>query len=266
MADTGAVPLESEQYLRERVGDLGPFLHAIDLPHEVSTHDPSLGRRGLERTRVSNLVEHAWPTLLRPCGGSLQGKRVLDVACCSGGFTVEAVKAGADFVLGIDVVDHYIEQARFVQEALKLRNVDFRTMNMDDLSPETVGTFDVSFCFGILYHLESIIPSMQALASVTDRFMLVDTEVLRLYRGLAPFLCKRPLWYMNVAPAPGDHATTTNQWRRSEAAQFNPTPGAVIELLHFLGFQKVETIPRRRDDLERRYRKGTRMTFLAERT
>ena len=39
--------------------------------------------------------------------------------------------------------------------ALKLDQIDIKHMNIEDLYLLTGGEFDISFCFGILYHLEN---------------------------------------------------------------------------------------------------------------
>src|SRR5262245_8548294 len=110
----------TREALEAAVRDLGPFHHDVELPHGVRTVPPGSARREIQNTRVANLVKHLWPPLLEACGGSLQGKRVLDIACCSGGFSVEASRAGASAVLGIDVVDLYLRQAAFIRDSLGL--------------------------------------------------------------------------------------------------------------------------------------------------
>ncbi|MGH2699183.1 MAG: DUF1698 domain-containing protein, partial [Actinomycetota bacterium] len=54
------------------------------------------------------------------CGGSLRGKRVLDLGCNAGFWSLEALDRGADFVLGIDGRDMHIEQAEFVFEVKEI--------------------------------------------------------------------------------------------------------------------------------------------------
>lgn len=148
---------ELERELRR----LAPFHHDIDLPYGLRTHLPEASRQERERTRMKTLVDHAWPALLDACGGSLKGLRVLDVACNCGGFSVQAVRSGADYVMGIDIADHYLEQAKLIKKALGFRNVDFQSLRLEDLDPEVHGRFDVAFCFGILYHLENPVLAMQ---------------------------------------------------------------------------------------------------------
>jgi SAM-dependent methyltransferase len=256
----------TEQEIRERVSELAPFHHAVALPYGLSTYVPGPSPRDVDRTRVSNLVRHAWPSLLEACGGSLDRLRVLDAACNCGGFSVEAAKSGAAHVVGFDVVDRYLEQAAFIKEVLGYKNIEFRKLAVEDVSPDTIGTFDVTLCFGILYHLQDPVRSMQALAAVTERVMLVDTDVLRLARRLPRLFSDRPLWQMSIAMPGASRTASTNLWRDGTSCQFNPTPRAVIDLLHFLGFDQVTRLPVTQKGLERRYDDGTRATFLAVRS
>ena len=71
--------LTKEEMIRE-IRRLAPFHHEVDLPYDLSTYVPERSRRPIERTRLANLTKHAFPALINACGGSLEGKRVLDVA------------------------------------------------------------------------------------------------------------------------------------------------------------------------------------------
>jgi len=229
----------TEQEIRDEVSRLAPFHHKVQLPYDLSTHVPELSLRPLEYTRISNLVKHAFPALLEACGGSLQGKRVLDVACNCGGFVIEAAKLKSEYVLGVDITEHYIEQAKFIKRALGMEQVDFRRMNIENIDEEKVGLFDVSFCFGILYHLENPVLAMKRLASVTKEIMLVDTRVMQSPPS------SESLWSMNfpAVAAPASEGSTTSLWRSKERfAQFTPSESAVVNLLGFLGFSKVGKI------------------------
>lgn len=252
----------TEQELKDEIRRLAPFHHKVDLPHGLSTYVPELSRRKLEYTRLSNLVKHAFPSLLDACGGSLQGKRVLDIACSCGGFTVEAAKLGAE-VLGVDIVDRYLEQANFIKRALNLQQVEFKMMNIEEIDESTVGQFDITFCFGILYHLENPVAAMKRLSSVTQYAMLVDTSVMR-----AP-LMRRSYWMMNTPPVSTSESAdaSTSLWRSKDSVvEFMPNEAAVIALLKFLGFPRVLRLKPKTKDLEKRYYTGTRVTFLALRS
>lgn len=125
--------------------------------------------------------DHIFPKLLEICGGSFAGKRILDLGCNAGWWSIEAVKKGADFVLGIDARDMHIEQAKFVAEVLGIRNVEFRKMNVYDISKDTVGEFDITFCFGLLYHVSKPLYLLEKIYGVTREAVVVDTAVLNIH-------------------------------------------------------------------------------------
>jgi tRNA (mo5U34)-methyltransferase len=254
----------TQEEVRDGIRDLAPFHHAIDLPYGLSTHVPELAERDLERTRIANLVKHLWPALLATCGGTLKGKRVLDIACNCGGFSVEAVKSGAEQVLGIDIVDRYVEQAKFIRDALGYEQLDFRKMDVGDLDAADVGMFDVTFCFGILYHLEDPVGTMRKISAVTKSVIAVDTGLYRLPgKPGEDLLDRHAVWQMNFPPP--EKSSTTNQWRHGAVCQLRPTAGAVVELLKFLGFSRVEFLEPKDQSLERRYLSRDRGTFIASR-
>ncbi len=87
-----------------------------------------------------------------------------------------SIKAGAEYVLGVDIMDRYLERANFIRDALGYENLEFRDVDVCDLTPELVGTFDVVLCFGILYHLQDLIRGMKEIANLATRTMLLDTQ------------------------------------------------------------------------------------------
>jgi tRNA (mo5U34)-methyltransferase len=250
----------TKQEIESEVKRLAPFHHKLDLPYGLSTYDVERSLRRRETTRLDSLTRHAFPELLKMCGGSLQGKRVIDVACNCGGFSFEAVKHGAEHVLGFDVADRYIEQANFIKRALGLKQIEFRKMLLEDCNEQDIGMYDIAFCFGILYHLEDVVFAMKKLSSVTREIMVVDATVIK-----TPF-SRNSIWKMSVPRVvESDEKSTTALWRTEKRCQFKPNVNAVIELLNFLGFPNVDIIKPRQKNLELRYYSGKRVTFLAKR-
>lgn len=250
----------SKEEMESEIKRLAPFHHKVDLPYGLKTYDPESSLRAREQTRLDSLMRHGFPPLIEACGGSLEGKRVIDVACNAGGFSVEAARLGADYVLGFDVADRYLDQANFIKRALGLDKVEFKKMALADCDPDTTGMFDISFCFGILYHLENPVYEMKKLASVTRDIMLIDANMYQ-----TPF-SRKALWKMNVPRVvDSDDKTTTAAWRTEKRCQFKPNVKAVIEMLGVLGFPNVEVLKPRQGGLEFRYYRGKRVTFLARR-
>ena len=243
--------LDKEALLRQ-IRRLAPWHHDVELPFGLRTVS---GRRPVDQTRLTDLVRYAWPSLLDACGGSLRGKRVLDVACTCGGFSIEAARSGADYVLGIDVVPKYIEQARLLARVLDLRQLEFKLMPVDEIE----GKFDVVLNFGLLYHLENPVRSMRAIACATAHLMVVETALHR----VRP---ETPLWRMDLLDRveDDDRVASTGLWRSSRTCQLFPNRKAVEDLLGFLDFDVTYLSPPR--DLEwRPYHDGRRAVFLATR-
>ena len=252
----------SQDEIRSEVERLAPFHHDIELPFGLRTYDPSLARRDDESSRLSNLIAHAWPAILDAAGGTFEGKRILDVGCNCGGFSVAAVNSGADYVLGIDVAKRYIEQANLIRRVLGLERMEFQQRAVASLDRKKDGEFDVSLCFGILYHVENPVAVMKKIAAVTGSILAIDTELLPKSNK------KRPMWAMNFPDPSSNRSRTasTSQWRKGRrVCQFTPNAMAVVELLKFLGFEDVIALEPKRDDLEPRYLNGRRGTFIGVR-
>jgi tRNA (mo5U34)-methyltransferase len=255
---------KTKSELQAAVERLAPFHHAIDLPYGLSTYVPTASRQDRERTRMQNLIDHAWPSILSACGGSLAGKRVLDVACNCGGFSVHAARAGASYVLGIDIDPHYIEQANLVKEAVDLHNLDFQQLDLMELDPSKHGAFDLVLFFGILYHLENPVLSLKRISALASNVLAVDTTLMKV-PIINRILDRWPMWHMRRVAGVDSAASniTTSRWRPEEFCQFSPNSRAVTSLLEYSGFTDIERLKPTVTGLEKRYYNGRRATFIA---
>lgn len=255
---TGAL---TKAEIQAEVERLAPFHHNMILPHDVSTFVPGKSDNVHTTDRFRSFVELAFPPLLNLFGGTLEGQRVLDVACNCGGFSLEAARHGAKHVLGFDITDRYLEQANFLKQAFNCQNVDFKNLSIEDVDESTVGERDITLCLGILYHLENPILAMKKLSSVTKKAMLVDTTVARnpLYRGA--------VWTMRTKRVVTEQNAnvTTGMWRQNVVCQMRPNQKAVYDLLHFVGFPNVTRLKPKVKGLEKRFYSGVRQVFLATR-
>jgi len=101
------------------------------------------------------------------------GKRIIDLGCLEGGYTVEFARAGFDS-LGIEVRDVNIAKCNYVATALGLPNLRFA---QDDVrNVERYGQFDAIFCSGLLYHLDRPTEYLHTLAKVTTRALILQTH------------------------------------------------------------------------------------------
>jgi tRNA (mo5U34)-methyltransferase len=158
---------------------------------------------------------------------SLSGLTVLDIGAWDGFFSFECERRGAARVVATDFYSWHgggwgtkagFELAR---EALgsKVEDVDIDVM---DLSPERVGTFDLVLFLGVLYHLRHPLLALEKVASVTRQTLIVETvvDMVGIGRPAAAFYPDREL---NDDP--------TNWWGLN--------PAAVRGMLTTVGFESV---------------------------
>lgn len=158
-----------DQRLPKALAALAPFQHDIEIAPGLYTN-PHI-------QRIRHAVNLFFPGLLRLCGGSLRGLRVLDVGCNCGGFSFMARKFGAEEVLGIDPRPLHIEQADALRDALDMSGVHFERASIEDLDPARFGTFDVTLLMGIMYHLQDPIGAMRRVSAVTKSMLVIDSHV-----------------------------------------------------------------------------------------
>jgi tRNA (mo5U34)-methyltransferase len=158
---------------------------------------------------------------------SLHGKTVLDIGAWDGFFAFECERRGAARVVA---ADHFSwhgtgwgTKAGFTlaREALgsRVEDIDIDVM---DLSPERVGTFDLVLFLGVLYHVRHPFLALERVASVTRSHLIVETvvDLVGLRRPAVAFYPGREL---NNDP--------TNWW--------GPNVPAVRGMMESLGFSQV---------------------------
>ena len=110
-----------------------------------------------------------------------EGKTVIDVGACDGFFSFHSEKMGATKVLGVDpyrwtLDDRWSGMSGFnlAREILDSK-VEDSVVLLEDLSPQTVGEWDVSLFLGVFYHLVNPIQILKNVASVTKDTIVVET-------------------------------------------------------------------------------------------
>jgi len=176
--------------LREQVGKLW-WYHTIDLGNGIVTpgvydHRPLLRYYGIPE--------------------SLGGKTALDIGTASGFFAFEFERRGASVVVATDLpqVDHDLSPSyrkqRSASSSLSTQSsyeklepnlkdpfllakealgsqVIKKEINIYDISPETVGKFDVVFCGSLLLHLTDPLRALFNIREVTKELAIIATMI-----------------------------------------------------------------------------------------
>ncbi|HYP17325.1 MAG TPA: DUF1698 domain-containing protein [Opitutus sp.] len=143
------------------------WFHRINLGHGVVTP-------GVDDT-PAKLARIQFPP-------SVAGKSVLDIGAWDGFFSFEAEKRGASRVVAVDshswTGEGWGKKAGFelARRALNSK-VEDREMEVLDLAPENVGTFDVVLFLGVLYHMRHPLLALEKVSAVTKSHLILETKV-----------------------------------------------------------------------------------------
>ena len=208
----------------QRQVDAIDWYHTIDLGGGVVTRGADNTPRKLRRLRLPE---------------RLDGKTVLDIGAWDGFFSFEAERRGASRVLATDSFvwsgQTWADKRGFDLARRQLGSrVEERLIDVMELGPEAVGTFDVVFFLGVLYHLKHPLLALEHVASVTRELAIIETVVDLLS-------VRRPA----IAFYAGDElARDPTNWCA-------PNPAALVAMLRTVGFSRVEIVAPPRNALFR---------------
>ncbi len=130
-------------------------------------------REGVETfdTNEALIINEARLKHLESLDLSLEGKKVLDVGCGVGHLAQFFVERKCD-VVSIDGREENLQALRQKYPTLKHELVD---IEREDI--ETLGTFDIVFCYGLLYHTENPALVIEKMAHSCTEILLLETCV-----------------------------------------------------------------------------------------
>lgn len=192
---------------------------------------------------------HFMPPLIAAAGGSLRGKRVLDIACNAGFWSLQCALLGAAEVVGFDARPELVEQAELLRSAVGASNARFERLEFSDMTPARLGVFDVVLNLGILYHLPDPLDALRRSLAMTSALMLLDTMLDPRNEALVRLRWEEPI----------DVRSTT-----ADGIVAYPTKKAVQVMLRHLGAARVLEIPIRSADVPRSYLEWGRGSWLVE--
>jgi tRNA (mo5U34)-methyltransferase len=201
--------------IKTRVGAF-PWFHSIDLGDGVVTPgDKSASTCSSEASRIFDRID-------------LKGRSVLDVGAWNGFFSFEARRRGAARVLATDSFTwrHPVFRGREAFELARATlnaDVESREIDVSDLSPESVGQFDIVLYLGVFYHRYDAIEALARVSRLARELLIVET-----------LLDLRTLDRPAMAFYPGNEIDNdpTNWW--------GPNEHCVVALLRGLGFGEIE--------------------------
>lgn len=217
-------PLENDAKLKIAAGNAGFNARIQDMAqsvqarlryHSITLPDgsvlPGLQSEETLRARLDRF----------PLPENLSGKRVLDIGAWDGWFTFECERRGAD-VVAVDCVE--LETFHEAHRLLGSR-AEYLTLDVNELSRERLGTFDIVLFFGVLYHLRHPLLGLEKVAELTRDVALIES--------------------FTIAPEPRTIPQVMEFYERAElGGQIDnwcgPSPECLLALCRSAGFARAE--------------------------
>jgi len=235
--------------------DLLPFtVHRIPLGGRLETATPD-GVDPFDDVRTDLVVD--------ACGGSLDGRTVVDLGCLEGGFTLALAERGAEHVLGIEARSLSVERCELARTLRGTERVEFVVADIKD-ELQRRDPFDVVFAAGILYHVGDPAEMLRIIRASCGEVVLIDThvadptgpthgcsELVDLVSGGHSYRGRR---FQEYEPDASDSARDGYLWAAwSDSHAFWPLEDDLVRMITDAGFSSVEKIDMDVDDRRDRW-------------
>jgi tRNA (mo5U34)-methyltransferase len=151
--------------LARQITELGEWFHNLNL-HGVPTAPHHF---------LGDFPNIKWRQIADAIPTDLNGATVLDIGCNGGFYSIEMKKRGASRVLGIDVDDRYLNQARFAASTLGVE-VELEKCSVYDVD-RLPGQFDYVVFMGVFYHLRYPLFALDKVLKKVGRTLIFQTMV-----------------------------------------------------------------------------------------
>ena len=245
-----------DEELAQKIASFDSWHYQFDLRgHLTPIHHPKFVNRHEQRKK------HFIYPLADKFGGSLEGKRVLDLASNAGYWSLASVEAGCDYVLGIEGRQMHVDQAELVFEVKGVEKERYGFVQGDIFQTDFTeyGEFDVVLCLGLFYHVSKHVELLEKIAEVNTDILIIDTRVARASGPWMEIHGQDPNSYMSAV---------------DRTLAMVPTKQAVHDLAKEFGYEVVMLKPDFRDERGNSawrgamdYKGGARRAFMcAKRT
>ena len=194
--------------------------------------------------------DYFFDPLVNLFGGSLKGKRVLDIGCNAGFWSLQAIENECDFVMGIDGRQMHIDQANFVFNVNEVEESRYKFIagNIFDINLQELGTFDIVICLAMFHHVSKHIELLEKISQINEDILLIETRLSRI-----------PGAYMVIKKTSIDNVASAVDY----SLTMTPTKQALFRMVQQFDYTATMLRPNAQHKSgEPRYKTGRRRAFL----
>jgi tRNA (mo5U34)-methyltransferase len=127
--------------------------------------------------RVEQQRRYFFEPLLALAGGTLKGRRVLDAGCGDGTWTLQALEAGADFVLALDDGTRAVELARERLASAAVDPARYEIRREEVSAAHLEGTYEVALSVSFMERSGKPVELFELLARAGTRLAVIETAL-----------------------------------------------------------------------------------------
>jgi hypothetical protein len=232
---------QAEGSLREQVDRLGPWTYPFDFgggvvaPLGTDWLDESHRTRSrMVLSKLDEIYHDRWSDI-----------SCLDIATNEGYFALEISRRGAKRVVAFDARQINIDKANFVKHHLGGDNLSYHAEDLLNLTPRRFGTFDLTLCLGLLYHMDNPMDAIRRTRAVTTGLCVIDTQVLHDTAELSTawITDDKIIRTRDVIGVIEEPDAVWNPAASATGLSFVMSESALLLMLKYAGFRDVEIVP-----------------------
>jgi len=170
----------------------------------------------------------------------VKGKKVIDVGCGIGRLSEMFDEQGCDVLC----VDGRVDNINVLKKIYPRRKAVVLDIESDDFA--SLGSFDIVFCYGLLYHLSDPLGFIKKAYMVCNDMMIIETCVLD---------SERP----EVILVEEDQSSETQTLHRFGC---RPSPGYIINCIQLAGFKHIYLPKKMPEHIEFQYKKSNDHSYI----
>jgi 2-polyprenyl-3-methyl-5-hydroxy-6-metoxy-1,4-benzoquinol methylase len=193
----------------------------------------------VHRTRAE-MIEDRVRVALADAG---PGATALDLACNEGWFSQRLLEWGAARVVALDIRDENVRRARLLRDHFGIpeERLEVRQADVFELDPAEVGSYDVVFVLGLIYHVENPMGVLRLARACTRGLCVIETQLTQQNtpivhgNGRADELHEADGSFAVVVEGGGNMLASTGR-----VLSLVPNRAALVQMANMAGFEHVE--------------------------
>jgi tRNA (mo5U34)-methyltransferase len=181
-----------------------------------------------------------WRRFAHALPPDMSGKSVLDIGCNAGFYSIEMKRRGAARVVGTDVDETYLAQARFAAEVCGVE-IEFHRLSIYDVA-QLREQFDLVLFMGVLYHLRHPLLALDLLHRYVVKDLLVVQTMQRGSEEVEPLNRDYPFEETEPFDRPGwpKMYFVERQYARDPTNWWIPNRACSEAMLRSAGFEIID--------------------------